>query len=412
MTRAGWCAGLALIAIAGCGSDDKPGGAPDAAVGDAGVTPDGPPGPGLVRVVFRSEGLGVDRQPVVVHDPSGAVIAMTQTNFEGAAEARVPPGSTVSVLVLFQDDEHGVFSWQGVMPGDVLEANDAPRPTYASGNITLRVPNPGPAMYVADRCNEGGRLADNGVVTLRPCPAPNRFLLSSAGTAFYSPELTYAVGDEVDLSAAQLRPKRELTLRAINVPPLAQFGRMSTTLSINDRGLRLMPTEYDDFDIVGDAGELTTMVTDLPGQPVIARLSVGAAVGTVVMARAAALPTLNFFDFATVKLPATSMLGLSDGAYRWTETGSGAVDYVYVRARARVKRLYHSLAAPHTGAALRLPVFPAPYEAWNPRPEDTMDVFDFGIARVTGGWRAAAAHVLRSDYGELAWLVGDLVGND
>lgn len=71
-------------------------------------------------------------------------------------------------------------------------------------------------------------------------------------------------------------------------------------------------------------------------------------------------------------------------------------------------RLLIVIAGPKTGASLRVPVFPAPYDDRNAQSGDFALNVNATVMKVTGGWDKARPFVHRSDFTRYDWFDGDL----
>jgi hypothetical protein len=71
-------------------------------------------------------------------------------------------------------------------------------------------------------------------------------------------------------------------------------------------------------------------------------------------------------------------------------------------------RVYISIAGPKTGASLRVPVFPPPYDDRNAQPGDFASNVNATVMKVTGGWDKARPVVHRTDFTNYEWFDGDL----
>ena len=127
---------LALVVI-GCGrigfdpsgGDDVPG--------------DGPAPPGPVSLTLRADGQPVANVDILFHDASGTLLSTTKSNSLGQANANLPGGAMVTVIINQTDAiEAGfrLYTIVGVQPNDVIEIGDAFDRYALIGDVKVTLP--------------------------------------------------------------------------------------------------------------------------------------------------------------------------------------------------------------------------------------------------------------------------------
>lgn len=401
-------------ACGGSGTDRPPAG------GDGGIDaavdapPDAPP-PTRVRVTVNSGGQPASGVAILFQRPDDSVAADVETDFKGVAEAELPTGGNVSLLAPSTNGSRVVIAYLGVKGGDVLEigAPYAPEKTPV-GPVTLQLPTGTASTYfVTSRCRFDNFNA--AVAQVEPCGTPTNFLVTNDGKSFYTDQLSLTTGQTVDLTASVYRPRRTITLRALNAPQ-PQFSFHSANTVTRDLGISLSVGQQRNLAVPGGDGEVDFDIADLPNAKVISDIAFSPAAGFMHWYRRGLPKAIETFDFTQAGIPFVSGRTYANNTLSWTETGGSGGDlvfaYININNPSPTLRLRIHVVGPKTGTSLRIPVFPAKYDEYNAKAGDAASIFRAGVARTTGGYDAARRYGHRNDFLLFDWLEGDWVASE
>lgn len=320
-----------------------------------------------VKVTVRDRTSPLAAMPVIFQRADDSVIAETTTGTDGSAIADMPDGGTVTIIRLRPDDQNGnpqspeLFTYVGVKPGDVLELQRPSGVATAPQTIIVKVPpNELGVATVTSPCGSGTGAPPDIQVAIDGCATGAEigfYVTDASTTSFYKRAI---LAPTVDLSSEAYRDQLATTITATNPP-----GEVSVTLEKRLEGDGF--AFFTSPPAPGPTADITT--PDTPGAEQVIAATLSSPSGTQTIAHhdpfAAAPATMELLvDSIAFTSPATVA---PDGTLTWTETGSGIPDIVvasYSIAREGTS-FTRSVAAPHTGATLRLPKLPATYDSFN-----------------------------------------------
>jgi hypothetical protein len=412
-----------IALLIGCGSHGPNTATVDASadVQGADVSTDGHTQTTQVALVATDDqGRPIAGAPVVFQAFDNAVIADVVTDVQGRAEAAMPGGGNVSLLIdqvgTAGDLHKGTFVWLGVKPGDVLEfGNPPPVATTPVDVINLALPAGNGGYSVRASCGNQQVSSATTTVTIHGCVSPSRFfVVNAAGLVYYTGELTFTDGQTLDLSSSQFRSKRTLSTQLANVSP--QYTHSEGATRIADHGFLVdnVPTTVS---LSNGTGVASSQVYDIPGLKLQHEAWLeGTAPGVVTFARRGVLSDLVVFDASDANQPPqTDSYAFADGMVTWQDHGSGSADMAYAtvdlaQPGATQLRLQVSVFGPKQGSKLQLPTLPAAHGDFGPIANDTARVSFAGVSRATGGWDAMRRFAHRTLFlQDLDWLDGDFV---
>jgi hypothetical protein len=163
--------------------------------------------------------------------------------------------------------------------------------------------------------------------TVTACGSPSPFLVENSNATLYSSFFTDPIplteGQIVDLTSQVYRPKRTLTLRAINAPqPELSYGS-SGQFTITDHNLALSGSQDLPVPVVDGVGEHTASIADLPNATVNSIFTVRTAAGTITKRHRGPAAPLTVLDFAQGSVAFPRQPTYANNMLSWTEQGAG-----------------------------------------------------------------------------------------
>lgn len=368
-----------------------------------------------VRITVRDGSHVKAGVKVVFQDASDNVIADTTTDASGAASAKMPDGGSVSVIREYGPNVYGepgpidhVYTYVGVKPGDILDLRGDVHdgtPYYAKVNVGL---TNGEFVGVLTGCGSGYGHAPVIDVELRNCGSETDFFVINysgetddqgvnSGPLYFATHANLA--PEIDFSGETFRGTLTTEFSATNLPSMAvnlQKRLASGKLTMFDSGL------------VG-----TTATTDVPELPTVdqvvsARVDDYAGHTMVISSRLAFTSAPVAIDIAANVIQTSHVPTLAGSLLAWTEEGTpGTPDLslATITVGAVDRQFSRTIAAPYTGASLRVPALPAAHDAYNVRSTDTPRI-THQLVRVTGGYDGARARVFDQAQTDIAPIGG------
>jgi hypothetical protein len=417
------------LLVAGCGSDDKHGGLPDAPP----LTPDAPaPVVGPVTLTVTHNGSAIPGVHAYFLNADSSVIAVRDTDASGVATADMTAGGSVTAIDPFAPlpaatvtvGDNDLRTFMGVKPGDhlVLTQNDA-RPVpitftlnakaFMTTDITANAydvrTSCGAASIPSGGSGGSGSPDPGGEITLSDCHDKADILIiaknQGEGTqvlgALYHAGVGLTPDGIVNLDDAYA-PIADVTFQYMHVPVDFSFAV--------EHALGTARGAFADLSFFGSSGpDETGAVTFSLQEPTItdATSIVDTSLSRngshhVIERAATAAYTL---DMAGVLLPDLHNQPFYKPAAQkmeWVEEATGArpdltmtsIEVSRTDGSQNVRHWHWAVAAPYNPAAeLTFPTLPTDVADWTPSASDQINVNTLLNAQVPGGYDAVRAHV-------------------
>ncbi len=380
--------------------------------GDDDTNPPPPPPPVTdVKIVVHDAVTPQVGVRVIFSNADDSIVADTMTGADGSADAELPNGGNLTVIRTYPADPMGgplipteVYSYVGVKAGDRLELGHASdsKATPAAINVVLPSTTTGPANIMTP-CGVGTGAAPNVPITVKACESMVDYYVTDQDNASLYKSLAY--GPNADLSGETFSDPLAATITIATLDPTIQVTAAIEIVAGDYQFFTTPPQRIDQTPasvdlpaITGPDQLLVATIASPMGTEMVTRRSVYAASPAVVDATAGLIPYM-----------ATPMF--TPTAITWTETGTGAADFVLAvlkvapdPANPNDPGYTRAIIAPHTGPMLTVPVVAV--ATYNPTATSQV-TGTYGLVGMTGGYDAARSSAFMvSSLGALAPVGG------